>query len=564
MAIQTTLRRLVIASAILLGVYALPAQGLDFVETTLDGDWDGYGLDATLVGESLYISSYNRSSGDLRFTEKVAGNWTTVTVAANIVDIIYPAEAETSLVVDGDGTPHLFYYQDWQDELKYARRVAGNWIIEVIDTNGATGGFPEAISCGVGQYCICYKDITNGDLKVASGSTGAWVVETVDNSANDVGAYCDIKQKPNGDLIVAYADTTDKSPKVATKHNGSWTIVSLSDGSTQFGMWNSLGIDSDGTINLASSYYKGSDTGESDISLYLSTLPQGGAWSTGVEDNSFSGGHPSIFFDSNGRRIISYRYLRFSALFGNASSLSFSNENALGEVSRGNIDGSPFCLGTFLYTRALRTPLGKTFVVYYRSYGPCGGNTSKIVIKEAQPEPDPTATPTPTATNTPTATSTSNPSLTPAPHETPSSTPTATPTPSPDGNPSYGSIRYDSSFKKSKGEYHGIVETEKALPPSCSIEIHFAEDKSFIRSQKKSVSAELSQPVVIESFSKKLIRANRRKKIKIYSKAAYKCGSDEIHSEAQAISPRITNNKRFGVSPSNWIKHLLRRSRFND
>lgn len=558
--------RLILFVLFLAGV-ARSSSALDFNETTF-GSEDGFGLDATLKGEVLYVSSFNRVSGALRFSEKIDGTWTTSTVENNVVDIIFPAEAETSLLIDPDGTPHIFYHHDYQNELRHAWRDDGVWNIETVDTDGLTGGFPEAVSCDGNKYCVCYEDISNHNLKVAKGSTGAWSLETVDNSADNVGSYCDIITRDNGDYVVAYYNATARHPKVAFQHAGSWSIESVSNGSTEFGLWNSLAETPEGALNIVSSAYKGSDSGESDIAVYISSqAPEGGAWTIQTVDSGFVGGHPSLFIDPDGVKLIVYRYLRYSALFGHASAVSLSVLYPHAPSTWGNIDGTPFCLGTYLFHRVLRSPAGKTYIVYHRSFGACGGNVSQIVVRSADPEPTPTATPTPTpsatASATPTLTATPDPEqVTPTP--TPNSpvipdvpeTPTASPTPN---EGSKVSIGYSASFSKKKGTYQGQIETSRPLVEGCVVNLLLSPNVLFTGAENFTLNATNQQSMVLSGvFSKPIYSAKGTKSI--LSKVIFSCGNGQSgESGVQKFTPKNTKKRSLGMNPNSWVRQFKKK-----
>lgn len=547
------------ALLLFLQLFGLPtnSHSLDWTEESF-GDWDGYSLDAAVCGEDLFISAYNRISGDLTFSEKVDGTWTTTTAEATVSDILFPTHTESSLVLDQDGTPHIFYYKHAGSDLKHAYRVAGTWQTETIDSNGSTGGYAEAITCGGGTYCVCYQDLTNGNAMLARGSAGNWTIETIDNSENDVGSYCDLAKLSNGDLHVAYYDATSQNPKVAMLHNEEWTISTLGDGYQRFGMWNSMALDSSGNLHFASSCAKSSDTGESDCGLYLSTLEADGSWTSAQEENSSVGGHPSLAYDSTGRRVISYRSLLRSALFGHYSAL-WSSQKFVGLApERGSIDGSSFCFGTFLYSRTLVTPSDATYVVYHRSYGPCGGNTAEIVVRRAEAPPDPVEpTPTPSATPTPSPTPDQS-DLVP--------TPTPTPSPQPGGDGSgegdenlASSLSYTVLFGRKKGALEMTLSSDNPLSADCTLAVDFSTMHSFVSKLSARIDPSLVQPIKINAVNRRLLFKTPKDSGVIHTRARYHCeGASELISQTTTIRPRTTRQNKLAQAPNKWVQTLMR------
>ena len=74
----------------------------------------------------------------------------------------------TSLALDGDGYPHISYYDWGNNDLKYAYQDAFGWHIETVDSEGGVGRYSSLALDGDGYPHIGYFDETNDDLKYAS------------------------------------------------------------------------------------------------------------------------------------------------------------------------------------------------------------------------------------------------------------------------------------------------------------------------------------------------------------------------------------------------------------
>ena len=75
-----------------------------------------------------------------------------------------------SLALDGAGNPHISYYDDCCDNLKYARWDGSRWIIETIHSTGMVGNYASHMLDQDGNAHISSDDSTYGDLRYATGS----------------------------------------------------------------------------------------------------------------------------------------------------------------------------------------------------------------------------------------------------------------------------------------------------------------------------------------------------------------------------------------------------------
>jgi uncharacterized repeat protein (TIGR01451 family) len=69
--------------------------------------------------------------------------------------------------VDGDGYPHISYYEGYNGDLRYAYQDDSGWHIETVDSAGDVGRYTSIALDGSGYPHISFYDATRGGLKYA-------------------------------------------------------------------------------------------------------------------------------------------------------------------------------------------------------------------------------------------------------------------------------------------------------------------------------------------------------------------------------------------------------------
>lgn len=399
-------------------------------EGTASGD--GHGMDMIMREGNLYFS-HMHTFGDVRFTEKVNGTWQTQIVSQQAVNFPRPAHAKTAIALIQNKI-NIFYYHQASGSLRLARRdgVSNNWnsyIIDSGDENSAdVGGYPDAIEISSNQIGVCYKDISNGDLRYAYGHNNSWRVQIIDSSSNNVGDYCTIIKGHNEQIYIAYYDSTAKIPKLARKTGNSWITEEIDIDGLQFGVWPAMAQKSDGTIVISAASYKNSDSGESDLVIrQVSRKGNQGPWTLEHGAGPYAGGHSALAFTSTDKLRRSYRNMMYSALFGRTTSLSLEMQGTSENLSNTYFEQSSFCLPTLLHTRLVSTEVdGKEqiFLAYYRSRSAAcastpGKNWEGIVLQSSSYENPADLAPTPGPSSSPSTTPSTEPSTVPTLSEEP-------------------------------------------------------------------------------------------------------------------------------------------------
>jgi PKD repeat protein len=217
--------------------------------------------------------------------------------------------AAASLVVDGDGYPHISYYDDANDALKYAYRDGSGWHIQTVDTDvHSYAGLDISLALDGGQYPhISYSNSFDSffttDLRYAYLNGSGWHTETVDSG--NVGKYNSLALDEDGHPHIVYDDDaegytdTDASLRYAYHDGSSWvtrTVESTGDYSP-IGRDNSLALEPTAPYTPHVSYVN--STGDRKYA-YL----DGSAWHT--QTLAFKGWFSSLVLDESGYPRFSY------------------------------------------------------------------------------------------------------------------------------------------------------------------------------------------------------------------------------------------------------------------
>ncbi len=177
---------------------------------------------------NLHLAYQDLSDRFLKYTVKNAttGLWSPVQTVDNSAAGV---GAQIDLEFDNNGAPAIAYYDDANQDLKYAIRDTNNnaWRTQTVDSKLTVGQNPSlTFSRNGNSALISYYLRSKGDLKVAmQQTTDTWSISTVD-ATGDAGRFSKISLDPNRtDLnsryVIAYEDRTNNGVRYGYT-SGTW------------------------------------------------------------------------------------------------------------------------------------------------------------------------------------------------------------------------------------------------------------------------------------------------------------------------------------------------------
>jgi len=110
----------------------------------------------------------------------------------------------TSIALDRTGRAHISYYDDTNQDLKYATNASGSWVTTTVDSAGDVGRYTSIALDGAGRAHISYRDSTNYALKYATNASGSWDVETACDRFLGCGFWSSIAVEIDGILYISH------------------------------------------------------------------------------------------------------------------------------------------------------------------------------------------------------------------------------------------------------------------------------------------------------------------------------------------------------------------------
>lgn len=214
-----------------MGGGASPNAGL-FTSIALDGS------------EAPVITHYDIAKGNLRIA-----HWNGSQFDGEIVDqgedsvsetgeVVAPANVGqfSSLAIVND-TEFIAYYDGANGDLMLATGTSGSYTVERLDTEGDVGQWPDIVVEN-DQVHIAYHNVSEQNLKYISGAPGNWTITTVDDSAV-VGADTALSLS-GGYPTIVYHDGENNDMKIARLTGDEWMIETVTGSNGPLGFHNEI------------------------------------------------------------------------------------------------------------------------------------------------------------------------------------------------------------------------------------------------------------------------------------------------------------------------------------
>ncbi len=276
----------------------------ELVDTVVDVEWPSIGV----AGDgTVHMFYYDDDNNDLRYATGTFGAWTVETRES-----VDDSGIGASVAVDAGGKVHaVYYFEDGSgnDAIRYVTNKDGFWARSDVDTVDVAdeGSYVQRTGIridGNGKLYVTYRGMNaNGkatlELAMLEGTT--WTVETGQSLSNkNLGYRASLAVTPEGTVHIAHYDSTDTLLRYASRaSDGTWSRSTIDTG-TKAGQKSAIQADADGKVHVV--HYNDS----SDDLWYVTNRP--GYWAKVVLDASTNdiGNHPALAVDRNGRLFATY------------------------------------------------------------------------------------------------------------------------------------------------------------------------------------------------------------------------------------------------------------------
>ena len=284
-------------------------DGVAWTTNVVDNSERVGGYSSLAVGDdgSIHISYHDQKNNDLKYAINDGSGWTTQTID----DATGGVGTYTSLAIDSLGNVHISYRASGIHCLKHAMydQSTESWSVSIVTMDNSGEYSSLAIDSNDRLHISWYKN-AGIDLKYAVYESGSWIISTVDEVGR-VGQHSSLAVDSNGIPHLSYYDDSNSNLKYATLSGNTWTLLTIDSGEDNVGTHSQIIIDSSGNphiVYFATGFAAGGNWQNAYGYLKHASF-DGNNWTTTILDNSSYniGSYVSIDLDSNNHFHLSYR-----------------------------------------------------------------------------------------------------------------------------------------------------------------------------------------------------------------------------------------------------------------
>lgn len=214
---------------------------------------DSIGLVYDSMG-NLGMCYFDDTNDDLKFALHDGNAWAIETAHADQGGDVVGKDC--AIVFDDDDNPNIVYFNSTDSVLMHAVKANGRWQQSIIDVRVNVDFFGATrVSIAKdhnGDIAVAYYDRNNRDLKYAKFEMGRWLPVTVQD-VGDVGRYASLAFDRNNNPAIAYQVYTDNehsSLKYIVFDGNRWGQPETIDNQRAAGYFNNLKFDSNGKPHI--------------------------------------------------------------------------------------------------------------------------------------------------------------------------------------------------------------------------------------------------------------------------------------------------------------------------
>ncbi len=195
------------------------AQNLE--RSCLSDEDQGNGLDLAVDAFGLvHMSRVGRGTQNLLYTRIQAdGSSIDEVVAEQMSELFFEEVEDTGILLEG-GRVYICYHDVFQQEMRVATRENDLWSLSTVES------YSSGSSCDLGLYqgelVVAYESA--GVLKLGTLTGGSWNLSLADEVPGDrVGFQPSIALSPQGELVVAHRNLSQKELRIARWDGNQWS-----------------------------------------------------------------------------------------------------------------------------------------------------------------------------------------------------------------------------------------------------------------------------------------------------------------------------------------------------